>query len=169
MNMKTTLGRWVLVSFVCLFGFAGCESLPRKGLADPRGALLPAFTVYSQDNPEVTLPDGFRDGGVLVIIYKESARADAREWLDAILANPLSKPAVVVETNPELDVDVAWNKNELPGSAKLEEVMPLIEITGAERPDLARVILFNESGRILWIWDGGYHDLKLSELRAAAR
>ena len=153
---------------VALF-LAGCQSMPRKGVADPRGQMMPTIPVLSEGELQVTLPTDFQDGGVLVIIYKESARADALNWLDAMLAQPLSKPAVVVETNPEGDVEWKWNQRMLPASAALEDVLPLIQITGSERPDLARVIYFNASGSIVWLWDGGYHEMKLDELRAAVR
>ncbi|MEM9026615.1 MAG: hypothetical protein AAGB06_06735, partial [Verrucomicrobiota bacterium] len=167
-NTRLKTQFWTLLGLAGMFVMVGCGSLPRSGMSDPRGELLPAFTVYSENTPQVTLPGGFESGGVLVIIYKESGRDDAHEWMDAISANPLTKPAVVVETNPKWG-DIDWSSKVLPGAASIDEVYPLIELTGAERPDLARVVYFNESGRIVWLWDGGYHDLKLSELRAAMR
>lgn len=168
MDIKIVTRLWTIFGLAGMFVFAGCRSLPHEGVSDPRGVVLPPITVYSEDTPQVTLPEGFESGGVLVIIYKEVGRDDAQEWLNALSANPLSKPAVVVETNPKWG-DVDWSRKTLPGSAKIDEVYPLIEITGGGRPDLARVIYFNESGRILWMWDGGYHDYKLAELRAAMR
>lgn len=160
---------FVLAAAVAALFFTGCQSLPREGLADPRGQMLPTIPIYSDGEPEVTLPTGFQDGGVLVIIYKESGREDALEWMDAMLAQPLSKPAIVVETNPEADLEWKWNQRRLPADAELEDVLPLIQITGSERPDLARVIYFNDAGNIVWLWDGGYHALKLDELRTAMR
>ncbi|MGB0371025.1 MAG: hypothetical protein ACPGN3_06705 [Opitutales bacterium] len=168
MNTKCAMRLSALFGLAALFVLSGCKSLPRSGVSDPRGAALPPFTVYSEDTPQVVLPSGFESGGVLVIIYKESGRDDAQQWLNAMVAQPLSKPAVVVETNPEWG-DIDWSSETLPGSASIEEVYPLIELTGAERPDLARVIYFNETGRIVWLWDGGFHELKLAELRAALR
>ncbi|MEC9374677.1 MAG: hypothetical protein VYC34_12570 [Planctomycetota bacterium] len=180
--------RWILpVLGIAALGAAlaainGCAaSFPNR---NPVGETFPSVTGQSLEKEEVRLPDDFAGRPAIILVgYKQRSQFDIDRWLMGILQSGADAQIVELPTIPGLVPSLAsgWIDDGMRSGIPREEwgavvtlygssARPVAEFTGNEEGQLARILLLDSSGAVVWFDDKGYSPRKALELaeRAAA-
>ncbi len=155
-----------------VLGLNGCGgTIPNR---DPLGEAFPSVTGRSLEKQEVRLPESLAGGpAVLLVGYRQKTQFDIDRWLMGLLQAGVGTTVDVqlleVPTIPGLVPTMAsgWIDDGMRSGIPREDwgavvtlygsaAEPVAEMTGTENGRLARVIVLDASGTVVWFDDTGY-------------
>lgn len=145
---------------------------------DPTGEAFPAVVGRSLEEVRTELPAVFAgEPAVLLIGYEQGAQFDIDRWLMGLLQAEAPMRIVEVPTIPGLLPTVAsrWIDDGMRSGIPREDwgsvvtlygeaARPVAELTGTERGRLARVVVLDSEGTVVWFDDEGYSARKAMEV-----
>lgn len=165
---------WILI----LALLTGCSSTIES--RNPVGELFPTVTGASLEEQSITLPDDLAgQPAVLLIGYKQRTQFDIDRWLMGFIQAGIEQPILEIPTIPGLVPSLAsdWIDDGMRSGIPKEDwsvvvtlygssAKPVVELTGNENGQNARVVVLDEAGRIVWFDDTGYSPRKALEIAA---
>lgn len=160
--------------------FSGCSStVPNR---NPLGELFPTVNGRSLDGTEHRLPQDLPGGKVLLLVgYVQDAQFDIDRWLLGLVQAEADLPVYEVPTIrgifPGLiagSIDEGMRKG-IPREdwaavvTVYDDAARIVDFTGNENPNNARVILLDASRQVVWFHDEGYSASTLMELLQTAQ
>lgn len=177
--MRQTLS--ALTAIVGSFWLAGCAAtIPNR---DPVGEPFPEVAGESLEGTAWTIPaDLAGRPAILLIGYVQDSQFDIDRWLLGIAQAEIPVPFLELPTIPGLaprmfkgTIDQGMRQGipieDWQGVVTLwkEDARRVLELTGNQLPNNARVLLLDAEGRIVWFADRGYSAAGVLELDARAR
>ncbi len=185
MDAKRTRHRWLAsigLPVVAIAGVAGV--LMSNGCAqtianrDPTGELFPSVRGQSLEEEAVALPGDLSGRpAVLLIGYKQRTQFDLDRWLMGLIQSGVDAQLIEVPTIPGLAPTIAsgWIDDGMRSGIPREEwgavvtvyggeARPIVDLTGNEKGQLARVVVLDATGHIVWFDDKGYSARKALEV-----
>ncbi len=166
----------ILLAGLAVFWLLARETpIPNR---NPTGEIFPSVTGQSLEQQTVRIPADFAGRpAVFLIGYKQDAQFDIDRWLlgllqakvDAQLAElptiPALVPTLISETIDE-GMRGGIPKEDWGAVVTLygDAAKPVAELTGTERGQVARVVLLDGEGKIVWFDDTGYSPRKALEV-----
>ncbi len=171
-----------IVAAVSLMMMAGCGSaIPNRM---PVGEIFPTVTGTALTGDTVTVPDAFKGQKViLVVAYDMDTQFDIDRWGIGFFTADLALPPVYeLPTIPGLlpslfagRIDQGMRKG-IPEESWKDVITvygddggKIEQWTGTENPRNARVILLDETGKVVWFHDRGYGLPPLNDLLETIR
>lgn len=162
-------------------GVNGCSKTYTN--RDPVGEGFPRVEGSSLEKREVVLPDAFRgEPAVLIVGYLQRSQFDIDRWLMGLIQAGTDAEIVEVPTIPGLTASLAsgWIDDGMRSGIPEEDwgsvvtlygdaAGPVAELTGNERGNLARVLVLDRNGQIVWFDDKGYSAKKALEVARVVR
>lgn len=177
----------LLCTVTALVVSAGCtSSLPNR---DPTGESFPAVSGQSLEEETIELPAALAgEPAILLIGYEQDAQFDIDRWLMGLVQSGAEARILELPTIPGLVGRIAsgWIDDGMRSGIPREDwsvvvtlygsaAQPLAELTGTTNGQLARVLVLDADGKIVWFDDRGYAVRKaltvsrvISELRGAS-
>lgn len=155
---------------------AGCSSsLPNR---DPRGEAFPLVVGQSLEKQRIELPTAFAGTPVVILIgYRQNAQFDIDRWLMGLVQAGLGARVVEVPAIPGLLPTMAsgWIDDGMRSGIPREDwaavitlygeaARPVAEFTGTTNGRLARVVVIDGTGQVVWFDDTGYSVRKALEV-----
>jgi hypothetical protein len=149
---------------------------------DPRGTLFPTVRGTSLTQDATLLPDAYQGSPVVFLVgYTQRSQFDLDRWILGL--TQLKTPVAIVEvpTIPGLLPGMFANKIDdgmrrgIPEEdwqsivTVYEDGDSILNFLGNERPNNGRIVLLDESSRVLWLWDRGYSATGVTELDKRVR
>jgi hypothetical protein len=145
---------------------------------NPTGEAFPTVVGQSLEEVSTEMPAAFAGApAVLLIGYKQNAQFDIDRWLMGLLQAEVDARIVEIPTIPGLLPSFAsgWIDDGMRSGIPREDwgvvvtlygdaARPVAELTGTERGRLARVVVLDASGTIVWFDDAGYSARKAMEV-----
>jgi hypothetical protein len=179
---NTKIGsQFSIVATTCLVLLSGCASGPVPN-RDPTGETFPSVVGESLTRERVELPDALAgQPAVLLIGYVQEAQFDIDRWLMGLIQTDTQVPVLELPTIPDLvpTIASAWIDEGMRSGIPEEDwgvvvtlygsaAAPVAALTGTTNGRLARVILLDADGKVVWFHDRGYSAGKAMELAEAA-
>ncbi len=137
---------------------------------DPVGETFPVVVGQSLEQARVELPSDLLGApAVLLIGYQQQAQFDLDRWLMGLLQAGVRGQVIEVPTIPALVPTLlsGWIDEGMRGGIPEEDwgavvtlygaaAEPVAALTGTERGQVARIVILDAEGRILWFDDNGY-------------
>lgn len=147
---------------------------------DPVGESFPAVVGQSLEAVETEIPGSFAGKPtVLLIGYLQDAQFDIDRWLMGLLQAGVDAQLAELPTIPALLPSFAsgWIDDGMRSGIPREDwgavvtlygetARPVAELTGTERGRLARIVVLDAEGTIVWFDDKGYSVRKAMEVAA---
>lgn len=165
--MSTAL--YALAAVVTLALFAGCGSTyPNRNIV---GETFPSVKGKNLDGVEKSLPGEFKGKKVILILgYEQNTQFDIDRWGVGFFTADLPLPPVYeIPTIPGLIPSLFRGaidngmRSGIPKESWKDVITVygsdgsvLVQWTGTENPRNCRVILLDETGKVLWMHDRGY-------------
>lgn len=162
-------------SLFSTFGFiyvlvivAGCSSsVPNR---DPTGEAFPIVVGESLEREQVELPGALAgEPAVLLIGYEQDAQFDIDRWLMGLIQSGADVRVLELPTIPGLVPSLAsgWIDDGMRSGIPREDwavvvtlygaaAKPVAELTGTQNGRIARVIVIDANGIVVWFDDSGY-------------
>ncbi len=165
-----------VLALLLLAIIAGCSSTIEN--RNPVGDLFPTVSGSSLEKKPVTIPADLRgQPAVLLIGYKQRTQFDIDRWLMGFLQAGIEQPILEIPTIPGLVPSLAsdWIDDGMRSGIPKEDwsivvtlygsaAKPVVELTGNENGQNARVIVLDPAGKIAWFDDTGYSARKALEI-----
>ena len=146
---------------------------------NPTGEIFPTVVGQSLEEEGVTLPAGVQGGpSILLVGYLQESQFDIDRWVMGFLQAELDVQLLEVPTLPGLVPSFisGWIDDGMRSGIPQEDwslvvtvygdaAKPIAEFTGTENGRLARILLLDENGRVLWFDDKGYSPRKVLAIR----
>ena len=147
---------------------SGCsETLPNR---DPVGETLPNVEGQSLAEERIELPAELAGGpAILLIGYQQEAQFDIDRWLLGLIQVGVDARVLELPTIPGLAATFAsrWIDDGMRGGIPKEDwgvvvtlygdaAKPIAEFTGTENGQVARIIVLDATGTVVWFDDEGY-------------
>ena len=147
---------------------------------DPTGEIFPTVIGESLEGERTEMPAAYAGRpAVLLIGYKQGTQFDIDRWLMGLMQAGVDAQLVEVPTIPGLMPTIAsgWIDDGMRSGIPREDwgavvtlygnaAKPVAELTGNEYGRLARVIVLDREGTIIWFDDEGYSARKAMEIAA---
>lgn len=173
-NMKRA--SWALI----LMLICGCSaSIPRR---EPPKEMFPTVRAETLDGKALTLPADLRGApAILLVGYAQRAQFDIDRWILGLQQLGDGTKLLEVPTIKGMLPGLAANminqgmRRGIPSedwssvATVYADAGALVDLTGNENPNNARVFLLDAAGRVAWFYDRGYSAAHVSELTAAAK
>jgi len=170
----------VLTIFTAVLAQACSSNVPAR---DPVGEPFPVVRGRSLDGRDVELPTEFDGAPVILIVgYRQKAQFDIDRWLMGLLQAEVAASIVEVPTIRGLVPTMisGWIDDGMRSGIPPEDwaavvtlygaaAAPVVELTGNEEGQRARVLLLDGEGRVRCFADEGYSARVALELAEAAR
>ncbi len=168
--------RWFAVSLIAVVLCAGCTSpLPNQ---DPTGQPFPSVVGQSLEKVEVALPQDLLGRSTVILIgYEQEAQFDIDRWLLGLMQTKVDAQLLELPTIPSLAATFAskWIDDGMRSGIPQEDwgvvvtlygpaAKPVAEFTGTEKGRLARVVVLDERGLVIWFDDKGYSPRKAMQV-----
>lgn len=154
------------------------ESTPTFPNRNPVGETFPTVLGESLAEIETELPTVFAGRpAVLLIGYLQDAQFDIDRWLMGLLQAEVDAQLAELPTIPGLLPSLAagWIDEGMRSGIPREDwgavitlygetARPVAQLTGTERGRLARIVVLDPAGRIVWFDDQGYSARKAMEV-----
>ncbi|MCO6436154.1 MAG: hypothetical protein J5J06_03610 [Phycisphaerae bacterium] len=164
----------VFVLFLATSG--GCASTYPK--RNPVGENFPSVVGESLAKERTAIPESFRGRpAVLLIGFKQSAQFDIDRWLMGLLQAEVDARIVEVPTIPAIVPTMfsGWIDEGMRGGIPREDwpavvtlygsaAHPVAKLTGTKQGQVARVIVLDAEGKIVWFDDEGYAPRKAMQV-----
>lgn len=151
------------------------DSLPNR---DPVGEVFPTVAGESLAGEVVALPaDLGGQPAILLVGYRQESQFDIDRWLMGLIQAGVVLPILELPTIPDLVPTLAsgWIDDGMRSGIPEEDwavvvtlygsaAQPVAELTGTENGRLARVLLLDEKGTVVWFHDRGFSAGKAIEL-----
>lgn len=152
----------------CLFAFKSCASVvPNR---NPMGEPFPNVAGESLEESAVEIPGAFAGAPVVLLVgYEQETQFDIDRWLMGLLQAEVNAAIVEVPTIPSLVPTLISDwiddgmREGIPeqdwGSVVTlygDAAQPVVEFTGNEFGQRARVLLLDAEGRVVYFDDSGY-------------
>jgi hypothetical protein len=145
---------------------------------DPTGEVFPRVNGQSLEKEKVELPAAVAGNpAILLIGYRQRTQFDIDRWFMGLLQSGVDAQLIEVPTVPGLAATVAsgWIDDGMRSGIPREDwgavvtvygkaAEPIVELTGNENGRLARVLVLDEDGRVVWFDDKGYSARKALEV-----
>lgn len=175
---------WLLLPVAALVAVAGIlthrassETYPNR---NPTGELFPAVVGQSLEQVRTEMPGVFAGKPVVLLIgYKQNAQFDIDRWLMGLLQTEVPMQIAEIPTIPALLPSLAsgWIDDGMRSGIPREDwgavvtlygdaARPVAELTGTEDGQVARVIVLDDRGTIVWFDDEGYSPRKAIQIAA---
>lgn len=175
------VSKWLLLLTAGLFLSAvlfanGCAGpIPNR---DPTGEAFPTVVGQSLEKERREFPASLSGRpAVLLVGYRQAAQFDIDRWLMGLLQGEVNAQIVEIPTIPGLvpTVSSKWIDDGMRAGIPREDwgsvvtlygraARPVANLTGTENGQLARVIVLDSHGNILWFDDEGYSARKVMEV-----
>lgn len=146
------------------------DSPPAIPNQNPVGQTFPSVVGQSLEEKRTELPAALAgQAAILLIGYEQEAQFDIDRWLLGLLQTEISAQIVEIPTIPGLVPSLIsrWIDEGMRSGIPEEDwgsvvtlygdsARPVAELTGTERGRLARVLVLNSVGEIVWFDDKGY-------------
>lgn len=170
------LGAALLVAIPALLAANGCSSTIDN--RDPTGEVFPSVTGRSLEKERTALPQALAGEPAIILVgYKQRSQFDIDRWLLGLLQANVSVQIVEVPTIPGLvPTSVSkWIDDGMRSGIPQEDwgsvitlygnaAAPVAKLTGTKNGQLARVIVLDAEGAIVWFDDEGYSATKALEV-----
>ena len=168
-----------VVFFIGALAACSSESLPNR---NPVGEAFPAVAGESLAGESIVLPaDLAGQPAILLVGYLQQAQFDIDRWLMGLIQAGIALPILELPTIPDLVPTVAsgWIDDGMRSGIPEEDwavvvtlygsaAQPVAELTGTENGRLARVLLLDATGTVVWFHDRGFSASKAIELARLA-
>ncbi len=167
-----------LLISIGICGITGCGSTTKN--RNPIGLEFPGVSGENLDGESVVLPGDL--GGkpsLLLIGFVQNAQFDIDRWLLGLIQGQVSVPVVEVPTIEGLvpgliagTIDEGM-RNGIPQEdwasvvTVYSDASDIVAFTGNDKPNNARVVLLDSSGKVAWFHDRGYSARLIDELKEA--
>jgi hypothetical protein len=145
---------------------------------NPTGEMLPTVVGQSLEKDRTELPKALAGRpAVLLVGYRQSSQFDIDRWVMGFLQADVNAQIVEVPTIPGLGPSFAsgWIDDGMRAGIPKEDwgsvvtlygdaAKPIAELTGNENGQVARVLVLNPQGKIVWFDDEGYAPRKAMEI-----
>lgn len=160
------------------FAMSGCSSDVAN--RNPVGETFPTVRGNSLGGSDIVLPDDFQDAKrpvLLLVAYKQNAQFDVDRWLLGILQAGVEVTPYEIPTVEGLVPGMIANtiddgmRSGIPDEdwasvvTVYEDAEKIVAFTGNEDPLNTRVLLLDETGKVVWFHDEGYSARVLLELQ----
>ena len=176
--LRKTLLIAALVAMPVLLLINGCSQ--SRANRNPTGERFPIVKGQSLDGKSMQLPDALSgEPAVLLIGYKKSAQFDIDRWLMGLIQADVGVQIIEIPIIPGLSASVAskWIDEGMRAGIPKEDwgsvvtvygnaAKPIADLTGTEKGQLARIMVLNREGKIIWFDDKGYAARKALEVAA---
>jgi len=158
------------------FTFLGCATTYTN--RDPVGEVFPNISGESLENVDIEMPEYFEGSQVVLLLgYKQDSQFDIDRWLIGL---DQTKTDIKVYELPTIQglfprmfstfIDEGMRSGipkELWGGVitVYADGAELQEFTGNENPNNARVLILDETGKVIYFFDRGFSVFALNELR----
>jgi hypothetical protein len=167
----------IIIGF--LLGACSSEPLPNR---DPVGEVFPSVAGESLAGESVALPADLEgQAAILIVGYLQEAQFDIDRWLMGLIQAGVALPILELPTIPDLVPTLAsgWIDDGMRSGIPEEDwavvvtlygpaAKPVAALTGTEKGRLARVLLLNSTGTVVWFHDRGFSASKAIELAGIA-
>ncbi|TVQ64260.1 MAG: hypothetical protein EA379_02145 [Phycisphaerales bacterium] len=154
---------------------SGCSSsVPNR---DPSGEPFPSVRGEGLDGVKWTIPDDFAGEHVLLLVgYKQNAQFDIDRWMMGLLQAETPVDFYEIPTIKGLAPRVigGWIDDGMRKGIPREtwgvvitvyaDADRIVDLTGNELGNNARVLLLDPDGTIVWFWDQGYSPSALLDM-----
>lgn len=169
-----------LLTFVAFTLFSACTTTyPNK---NPTGENFPTVKGKSLAGKEWILPQDLAGEAVILLLgYKQEAQFDIDRWLIGLDAKQVKLPifeipvlAGIIPKMIQDRIDKGMQRG-IPSElwkvviTVYEDGQKLVETTGNENPNNARVLLLDKKGQIVWFHDQGFSVKYLNGLTELAK
>ncbi len=161
---------------VCLLTTA-CGSTPVPAPQNLRNVPFPQVQGRALNDKQVTLPDAYRGKPTLVLVgYIQRAQFDIDRWILGALQAGIKAQIVEVPTIAGMAPRMVQGfidsgmRSGIPESdwgsvvTVYEDAPLIIEALGNEKPNVARAVLLDKNGTIVWTSNSGYSASQILEL-----
>ena len=178
--MDARVMRKLAVLFV-IGSLAACSSEPLPN-RNPVGEAFPAVAGESLAGEPIALPADLEgQPAILLVGYLQQAQFDIDRWLMGLIQAGVALPILELPTIPDLVPTMAsrWIDDGMRSGIPEEDwavvvtlygsaAQPVAELTGTENGRLARVLLLDATGTVVWFHDRGFSASKAMELARLA-
>lgn len=178
MNLLNQNLHRVLLLTVTLALLGGCAT--EYSNKDPIGQLFPSISGSSLDQKSYQIPQDLGDEKTLLLIgYKQNAQFDIDRWMIGIDMSGTKVSIIELPAIQGFLPRLFKSKiDEGMRSGIPEELWPVVvtvyedgrrvqSFTGNESPSNARVVLLNDTGRVIYFYDRGFSVDALNDLKTA--
>lgn len=182
MHAAPTPAKWRVLAFLAILALpvsmlvGGCSTTHAN--RNPSGEPFPRVEGESLEREPVVIPDDLAGApAVLLIGYKQSAQFDIDRWLMGLLQADVDAQLVEVPTIPGLMPTIAskWIDDGMRAGIPREDwgavvtlygdtAKPVARFTGTENGQLARIVVLDPEGRVVWFTDQGYSARKALDI-----
>lgn len=167
--MKRIVQQFASIGLVsALLMLSGCsKSLPNR---DPSGEMFPNIEGESLEGERVELPSALKgEPAILLIGYEQKAQFDIDRWLLGLIQAEADARILELPTIPGLTPTLAsgWIDDGMRSGIPREDwgvvvtlygaaAKPVAALTGTENGQVARIVILDSSGTVIWFDDTGY-------------
>lgn len=178
--MRTAFALKICATSVILFSLLACSSsIPRK---TPGIQNFPDIKAESLSGDSVSLPDDLKGAPAIILVgYAQNAQFDIDRWILGLKQLGSSIKLLELPTikgiMPGMVASLITNgmKRGIPNEdwssvvTVFSDAEKLVDITGNENPNNARIFLLDSNGKIIWFYDRGYSADRVTELFEIAK
>lgn len=173
---RRTLRRLCIAAPMGAALLTGCSSTIDN--RDPTGQPFPSVVGKSLEKERTELPEALAGEPAVVLVgYKQGAQFDIDRWLIGLIQADVDAQLLEVPTIPGLSATVAsrWIDDGMRSGIPEEDwgsvvtlyggaARPVAELTGTRNGRLARVLVLDADGMIVWFDDEGFSPRKAVEV-----
>jgi hypothetical protein len=158
--------------------FSGCSTTYDR--RNPVGERFPSVIGQSLEKEAVALPEDLAGRPAVILVgYKQRTQFDIDRWLLGLLQADVQAQLLEVPTIPGLAPTFAsgWIDDGMRSGIPREDwgavvtlygkrATPVAKFTGNDRGRLARILVLDSAGEVVWFDDEGYSASKALEIKA---